>query len=84
VFTLGPPAPRQAGRWAEPDDGGQAGFQRFLAGAAAYRDAARGPWPLQASLRPPRSPQAHDAACVSGFLAELSAAMLASAPTEPR
>jgi len=85
VFTLGAQAPRQAGVSIEPGDGGQAGFQRFLAGAAAYREQAGAALPLQPSLRLPRWPsQGHDAACVSGFLTELSAAMVAGAPTQGR
>jgi hypothetical protein len=85
VFTLGAQAPRQAGVSIEPNNGERGSFQRFLAGAAAYREQARGPMLLQASLRMPRLwPQVHDAACVSGFLSELSAAMLAGEPTQMR
>jgi Amidohydrolase family len=85
VFTLGAQAPRQAGVSIEPSDGWQGGFQRFLAGAAAYSDAVRAPLPLQASLRLPRlTSQVHDAACVSGLLSELSAAMLVGEPTQRR
>jgi hypothetical protein len=69
----------------DPADVGQGGFRRFLAGAAAYREQARGPFALQASLRLPRLPaQGHDAACVSGFLSDLSAAMLSGEPTTLR
>jgi hypothetical protein len=85
VFTRAAQAPRQAGVSIEPTDGERDGFQRFLAGAAAYREQARGPLPLQASLRLPRLPsQVHDAACLSGLLGELSAAMLAGEPTQGR
>jgi len=86
VFTLDAKARPQAGLSIEPGDGGQgSSFQRFLAGAAAYREQAGGPLPLQASLRLPRWPdQGHDAACVSGFLNELSAAMLAGGPNPGR
>ena len=82
VFTLGAQDSRRAGVPMQPTEAGEGGgFQRFLAGAAAYRDTTRGPWPLQASLRLlPTARQVHDAACVSGFLGELSAAMLAGEP----
>jgi hypothetical protein len=86
VFTLDAKAKPQAGLPIEPGDGGQgSSFQRFLAGAAAYREQAGAALPLQASLRLPRWPsQGHDAACVSGFLGELSAAMLKGEPTQMR
>jgi hypothetical protein len=85
VFTLDAKAPRQAGVSIEPGADGQGGFQRFLAGAAAYREQARAPWPQQAAMRANLlQTQGHDTACVSGFLNELSAAMLAGEPTQAR
>jgi hypothetical protein len=76
VFTLGAQAPRQAGVPSDPDGGGAAGFQRFLLGAAAYREQSSASFPVQASMRRLAMPvPTHDTACVSALLADLVAVM---------
>jgi hypothetical protein len=76
VFTLGAQAPRQAGVSSGPDGGGATGFQRFLLGAAAYREQSRASLTVQASMRRLAMPvPTHDTACVSALLAELVAVM---------
>jgi predicted amidohydrolase YtcJ len=76
VFTLAAQAPRQASVPSGPDGGGAAGFQRFLMGAAAYREQSRASLTVQASMRrPAMQVPTHDTACVSAFLAELVAVM---------
>jgi hypothetical protein len=76
VFMLGAPAARQAGVTSGPESGGAAGFQRFLLGAAAYREQSRASSTVLQPMRRLAMPvPTHDTACVSAFLAELVAGM---------
>jgi predicted amidohydrolase YtcJ len=76
VFTQAAPVRRQAGVSGGAADAGDAALQRFLVGAATYREQWRSavlrPAPLQ---RPAPAVPTHDAACVSALFSDLVAAM---------
>jgi hypothetical protein len=79
VFTLTPAEQRKADLMLRPESGGGYAFERFLAGGAAYQDAAAlPPFARAAALRAGNVAGPHEASCAIRYADGLIATMLAA------